>query len=157
MKNTFVAAILALTAITGIYAQGPGRPDRGGTPPTAEQMIERRVQRLTTLLTLDSSQQQQAKTIFTDEATAAQALRTTAQTAHEALQTAVKSGAADAQIDQLAAQVGTIQGQSLAIHAKAQTKFRLILNAAQKEKLDAAGDHGSGGPGGFPGRGGPRF
>ena len=157
MKKTFVAAILALTATAAMYAQGPGRPDHGGTPPTSEQMIERRVQRLTTLLTLDSSQQQQAKTIFTEEATAAEALRTTARTAHEALQTAVKSGAADAQIDQLAAQVGTVQGQALAVHAKAQTKFRLILTAAQKEKLDAAGDRGPGGAGGFPGRGGPRF
>jgi hypothetical protein len=160
MKKTIVAAILALTATTGLFAQG--RPERGGTPPTAEQMIDRRVQMLTTLLTLDSAQQAQAKTIFTDEATASKALQTGAQAAHEALQAAVKAGASDAQIDQLAAAVGTVQGQGAAIHAKAQTKFRLILNSAQKEKLDAAqSSHGPGGPGmggrgGFGG-GGPRF
>jgi Spy/CpxP family protein refolding chaperone len=158
MKKTILAAVMTLAAGSAIFAQGPGRGDRG-TPPTPEQMVERRVQMLTNLLTLDSSQQAQAKTIFTDEATASQALRDTAKTAHDALETAVKSGASDAQIDSLATQVGTVQGQAAAIHAKAQAKFRLILTAAQKEKLDS-----SSGMGGGPGWGGrgpmgsrPRF
>jgi len=156
MKKTIVTAILTLTAASAMFAQGPGRPGRGGTPPTPEQMVERRVQMLTTLLTLESSQQQQAKTIFTEEVTASQALRPTEEAAHDALQAAVQAGASDAQIDQLAAAVGLVQGQSIAIHSKAQAKFRLTLTAAQKEKLDAADDHrGPGGPGG-PGFGGVR-
>jgi Spy/CpxP family protein refolding chaperone len=138
MKRTIVAAILTLTAASAMFAQGPGRPEgSGGTPPTPEQMVERRVQMLTNFLTLDTAQQQQAKTIFTEAATASQSLRDSGKGAHEALEAAVKSGAADAQIDQLAGQVGVIQGQMTAIQAKAQAKFRLILNSAQKEKLDS--------------------
>ena len=151
------ATILTLTMAAATFAQGPG--GRGGTPPTPEQMIERRVQMLTTLLTLDTTQQQQAKTIFTDAATAGQKLRESSKTAHDALQAAVKTGASDGQIDQLAAQVGAVTAQGAAINAKAQSKFRSILNSAQKEKLDAReGERGPGprGPGGFGG-GHPRF
>src|SRR4051794_13604477 len=125
MKKTMLAAILTFAAATSMFAQGPPRGAR--TPPTPEQMVERKVQMFTNLLTLDSSQQQQAKTIFTDEITASQALDATMKAAHEALETSVKSGAADAQIDQLATQVGFAQGQRAGIHAKAQAKFRLIL------------------------------
>ena len=152
MKKTMLAALMTLAAASAMFAQGPGqgRGDRG-TPPTPEQMVERRVQMLTNLLTLDSSQQAQAKTIFTDEVTASQGLQDKVKAAHDALDTAVKSGASDAQIDQLAAAVGAVQGQATAIHAKAQAKFRLILTAAQKEKLDSSGP-GMGGPG-WGGRG----
>jgi len=152
--KTIAATILTLTiAVTG-FAQGPG--GRGGTPPTSEQMIERRIQMLTTLLTLDATQQQQAKTIFTNAATASQALREPSRAAHDALQEAVKGGASDAQLDQLAAQVGSLNGQAAAIHAKSQSKFRALLNSTQKEKLDSTeglrGPGGHGGPGGFGGR-----
>ena len=161
MRKTILAVMLAVTGVTGLFAQGgPRGGDR--TPPTPEQMVERRVAMLTTLLSLDASQQAQAKTIFTDEATASQALRDKMSDAHEALQTAAKSSASDSQIDALAAQVGAVHGQSVAIHAKAQSKLRAILNSAQKEKLDATrggfggGPHGPGGMGGGmmrPGRG----
>jgi hypothetical protein len=151
MKKTILAAVATLAAGSALFAQGGFGQGRGGTPPTPEQMVERRVQMLTNLLTLDASQQAQAKTIFTDEATASQALQEKAKAAHDALQTAVKSGAPDAQIDSLSAQVGVVQGQSTAIHAKAQTKFRLILNATQKEKLDSSRGGGPGGWGGGPG------
>lgn len=139
--------MVTLTTAFALFAQG--RPDgRGGTPPTPEQMVERRVQMLTTFLTLDASQQQQAKTIFTDEQTAGLALREPTKAAHDALQAAVKAGASDAQIDQLAGQLGTLEGRGAAIHAKAQTKFRLLLNATQKEKLDSLpGGRGFGRPG----------
>lgn len=153
MKKTILAAVLTLAAGSAVFAQGPGtgRGDRG-TPPTPEQMVDRRVQMLTTLLTLDASQQAQAKTIFTDEVTASQALQDKVKTAHDALDTAVKGGASDAQIDQFAAQVGLVQGQATAIHAKAQAKFRLILTSAQKEKLDSSRPGMGGGPG-WGGRG----
>lgn len=159
-----MAAVLTVAAATGIFAQAQ-TPAPGGhtprTPPTPAEMVDRRVQMLTNLLTLDSSQQAQAKTIFTDEITASQALDANTKTTRDALQAAVKSGASDAQLDQLAAQVGIVDGQRTAIHAKAQAKFRLILNSAQKDKLDSTeGRRGPGGPG-VAGRGGfggpPRF
>ena len=152
--KTIAATILTLALAVTTFAQGPG--GRGGTPPTPEQMIERRIQMLTTLLTLDTTQQQQAKTIFTNGLTASQALREPSKAAHDALQAAVKGGASDGQLDQLAAQVGSLNGQAAAIHAKSQSKFRALLNSAQKEKLDSTeglrGPGGPRGPGGFGGR-----
>jgi hypothetical protein len=150
MKTMMVVALMGLTAATGMFAQpGPGRPGGGRgdrTPLTAAEMVERRVQMLTTLLTLDAAQQAQAKTIFTDENTASEAIRAKVDTAQDALQAAVKGSASDSQIDQLAAALGTLHGQSLAVHSKAQAKFRGILNSAQKEKLDASrGGFGMGG------------
>jgi Skp family chaperone for outer membrane proteins len=157
MNKRFGVAFLALTAATGMFAQpGPGTPgDRRGdrTPPTAAEMVERRVEMLTARLTLDAAQQAQAKTIFTDENTAATALRTKIEAAQDVLQDAVKGSASESQIDQLAATVGTLHGQMLAVHAKAQAKFRAILNATQKEKLDTMRGGMGGGMG--PGRMGP--
>jgi len=121
------------------FSQGRGP---GGTQLTAEEMLAKRLERLTTLLSLDATQQAKAKTIFTDELTAATALRTNEQTARDALNTAVKASASDAQLDQLAAALGVIEGQMAAVHAKAQVKFRAILNSTQLEKLDALDDHG---------------
>ena len=136
MRNTILALMLAVTGVTGLFAQG-GPRSGNGTPPTPEQMVERRVARLATLLSLDAGQQAEAKKIFADEATASKALREKMRDAHDALQSAAKSSASDSQIDALAAQAGAVHGQSLAIHAKAQSKLRAILNSAQKEKLDA--------------------
>jgi Spy/CpxP family protein refolding chaperone len=158
MRKAILATMLAVTGVSGLLAQGGGR-SATRTPPTPEQMVERRITTLTTLLTLDADQQAQAKRIFANEATAAQGLRDKAREAQEALQAATKATASDSQIDALAAQVGSIHGQTLAIHAKAQSKFRAILNSAQKEKLDTVRGNfgegrGFGGPGG-PGRMGP--
>jgi Spy/CpxP family protein refolding chaperone len=153
MRKTILVLMLAVTGVTGLFAQG-GPRGGNGTPPTPEQMVERRVAMLTALLSLDSGQQAQAKTIFTDEATASQALRDKARDANDALQAAVKSSASDAQIEALAAQVGAVHGQSLAIHAKAQSKLRAILNSAQREKLDTTRGGFGGGPRGPGGMGG---
>jgi len=154
MKKTIIVACMALMTVTGLFAQGaPGR--RGDrTPPTPAEMLERRVQMLTTLLTLDAAQQAQAKTIFTNEQTEAEAIRAKVEPAQDALQAAVKGSASDSQIDQLAASLGTLHGQSVAVHSKAQSKFRAILNATQKEKLDTVRGGFGGGFRGGPGHGG---
>ena len=151
-KLVTVAALSALT-IFGQGPGGPGGPGRpgGGTPPSPEQMIERRIEHLTTLLTLTPSQVTQAKTIFTDEQKASETLRSSMETAHKALETAVKSNATDPQIDAAAAEVGRVHGQISAVHAKAQTKFRAILNADQQTKLDSMPLGPGGGPHGGPG------
>jgi hypothetical protein len=153
MRKMALVLMLALTGVSGLFAQG-GPRGGNGTPPTPEQMVERRVAMLTTLLSLDASQQAQAKTIFTDEVTASQALRDKMRDAHEALQSAAKSSASDSQIDALATQAGAVHGQSLAIHAKSQAKLRAILNSAQREKLDTIRGGFGGGPRGPGGMGG---
>jgi Spy/CpxP family protein refolding chaperone len=117
-------------------------------------MVERRIQHLTTVLELNTAQQAQAKTIFSEEATALQALQTRHREARTALQNAVQNTGLDADIDRAAAELGALHTQTTAKAGKAQAKFRAILTPEQKEKLDAMrgpGLRGSGGPGG-PGR-----
>lgn len=155
---------MAVVGISVLSAQpGPRGPrgDGSGTAPTAEQMIDRRVERLTTLLTLTPSQVTTIKALFTAEQTASAEQRTAMQTAQEALRTAVQSNAPEAQIDQAAANVGTVHGRMAAIHAKTQAKFLVALTAEQREKLETLGEgrgfHGTGGGGMMRQPGGPRF
>lgn len=125
------------------------------TPPstqTPEQRIARRVEYLTTLLTLQPSQVTQITTILTDEYKAASALDTSLQTARTAVRDAVTALASDATLDRLTAAAAQLEGQSEAIHAKAQVKLLTVLTADQRAKLDKFGGQGEGrGPGG-PGR-----
>jgi len=146
--------MLATVVLATASAQpGPSRGQGNGTPPSPEQMIERRIEHLTVLLTLTPSQQTLAKTIFTDEGNAATALRTQMEQAQANLRTAVDSRLSDAQIDAAAAQVGLVHGQMAAIRGKAQAKFSGILTPEQRDKLTKL-HPGPGGPGGF-GLGGP--
>ena len=165
-----VFAIATLSAVAVLAQMPPTTQER--TRPTPEQMVEHRVARMATLLSLTTTQQAQIRTILLDEMSAASALRSTAETAHTNLKAAVESRAGDAQIEAAASQVGLVQGQMAAVHAKAQVKLRGALTAEQLAKLEAlpgGGGHrpggpggmrgpgGPGGPGGFGGRGGARF
>ena len=153
MMKKMILTIAAL-GVSVLSAQPGPRP--GGTPPTPEQMVEKRLERLTTLLSLTPSQVTTIKALYTAEAAAVAALRTPMETAHTALRNAVNSNAPEPQIDSAAAQVGTLQGQMTAIHSKTQAKFLATLTAEQKAKLDTLGEgRGPGGPGGFGGHRGP--
>lgn len=155
MLKKFLLAFATVMLATASAQPAPGQGRGNRTPPTPEQMLERRIEHLTALLTLTPSQQAQAKTIFTDESTAASGLRTQMEQAQANLKTAVDSRQSDAQIDAAAAQVGLFHGQLAGIRGKAQAKFLGILTAEQRDKLSKLqpGMHGpGGGPGGF-GRG----
>ena len=147
-----ILAVSALSAMA-IFAQTTAPTER--TRPTPEQMVEHRVARMTTLLSLSATQQTKIRTILLDEVTASSALRSTAQTAHTNLKAAIDSRAGDAQIDAAASQVGLAQGQIAAVHAKAQVRLLSVLTAEQRAKLDAlpAGRGGMRGPGALPGGG----
>ena len=116
-------------------------------------MIQTRVSRLATLLGLTDTQQSQATTIFTNAYNASQTIQTSLQTAQQSLTSAVRANST-ATIDQVAANIGTLQGQLLAINAKADAAFYAILTTDQRTKYDAM-PHG--GPGGGFGPGGPGF
>src|SRR5438067_1012883 len=89
MRNGTISAVaLTMLSASFLFGQAAGTPP---TPPTDEQIVARRVARLTTLLSLTAAQQTQATTIFTTEQTAVAALRTGLQTSHTALQAAIKS------------------------------------------------------------------
>ena len=136
MKDTFLTVIASVMVAVSLGAQ-TAPPHHPGTPPTPQQMIERRVQQLTTTLGLTAAQQQQATTIFTDEVTAMQALQPKMKEARDALQNAIKTTGLDADIERAAAQQGTISAQIAAVQGKAQAKFRSILTVDQKQKLDS--------------------
>jgi hypothetical protein len=151
--GTLSASLLLAPAV---FAQGQFGPrDTPGTPPDPATMIANQVARLTTLLDLTTAQATQATSIFTAAQTTISALRTTLQSDQTSLQTAIKSNTT-ATIDQMAAAIGTIEGQILDARSQAEAAFYAILTTAQQTKLSAVGGLGllGGGPGG-PGRGGP--
>ena len=137
MKNTVVRFAAVAAVFAGlVLAQGPGFPGRG--PGQAGQQAPRQnfLDFLSTYLGLTDSQKQQATGIFDTARQAGQPLRDQLKQAHDALNTATKASKSDAEIDQLAAAVGNLIGQSTAIQAKASAKFNAILTADQRDKLD---------------------
>ena len=127
------------------------------TPPTPQQIVQQRVSRLTTLLTLNAMQVQQATDIFTTEETALSGLSASMKTARTALQTAIASNDT-AGIATAANTIGSLTTQQVTATATADGAFYAILNPtqqAQYSKLGGMRAGGRGGPGGFGPRGRP--
>ena len=145
--------LAALSAVL-VLAQPPGH--NGGTPADPATMIQMKVDRLATLLTLTDAQKTQATTIFTNAYNSSQSIQTSLQTDQQTLAAAVKANNTTT-IDQVATTIGTLQGQLTAINAKADAAFYALLTADQKAKYDALphGGPGFGGPGRGGFRGGP--
>lgn len=135
--SRFLAVIAATAALA--LAQGPRRGTPGGTPftpPDPQTMIERRVESLSTLLSLTSEQKAKATAIFTSAFSAGENLRTSLQSVHQSLLDAVKKNDTAA-IDQLSSTAGTLTGQLMAIERKADAAFYALLTPEQKAKFDA--------------------
>src|SRR5215471_3810033 len=94
--------------------------------PTTADLVERRVNALTRLLTLTTAQQQQATTIFTNSITAETSIRDNLRTARQSLSDAIKANAGST-IDQVATTIGSLTSQQTSIEAKADAAFYLIL------------------------------
>ena len=147
-----IAAFIMTFALTTslVFAQGSGK---SSTAPNPANAVERKVKFLTTLLGLDSTQQGEATTYFTNAATANKALRTSLQTARQNLQAAVEANNG-ADITTYASQIGQLQGQAGANNAMAEAQLYTILNQGQQAKLkefesQRHGMMGGIGPGGF--------
>jgi Spy/CpxP family protein refolding chaperone len=148
-----MAAVAAAAAGLG-FAQAPGT---GRRAPDPAKMLERRMERLSTVLNLTEFQKQQATTNFQAAAEATRALAPALQQANQALRAAAQSNAQAAEIDTLAANFGALTGKMRAIQVKSHAQFLATLTTEQKEKLQALGGMGMGarrGPRGGP-RGGP--
>jgi len=88
------------------------------------------------MLGLTANQQEQAKVILDDEEAARKPLVEQLKQASENLVSAQKTGAPDAEIDQLARNMASISGEILALDAKAQSKIYGQLSAAQKQRVE---------------------
>ena len=126
-----------------------------GAAPNPARFVQRRVNMLTTLLSLTSAQQAQATTIFTNSASADNTARASLRTAHTALNTAITNNDANG-IQQAASTIGTVTAQQAASDASAQAAFYQILTPDQQTKYTAfqAAGHGGMATSGFRGRGG---
>jgi len=136
-----------------VLAQGPGGGFRrgqanAGTPPTAADMVARRVQMLTKFLDLTSSQQTQVTTLLTNEASSLALNSPTLKTDRAALLDAIKAND-PGQIDTLTAQIAALDGQQNAIRSKTAASIYAMLDAMQKTKVGNGlrGILGGGGPG----------
>jgi Spy/CpxP family protein refolding chaperone len=156
-KPLFAFLVLMSFASALLLAQNSSNPPG---PPTPAMRVQHRVQFLTTMLSLNSAQQQQATTIFTNAATAEQAVHNSMKTAHQDLNNAVKANDAAA-IDQAAQAIASVMAQTISTQAKANAAFRQLLNADQQAKLDQLDSQGphvfavGGGGNFFFGMGGP--
>lgn len=146
MRKTILCALVLVAGAALSSAQ----TTTTGSAPNIATIVQQRVARLTTLLTLTSAQQTQATTIFTTELTSAQTIMTSLQTAHTAITAAIKKNDT-ATIDSESTTVGTLTGQLTDLQSKANAAFYAILTADQQTKYDQLGPGGGfGGPGGGP-------
>jgi Spy/CpxP family protein refolding chaperone len=147
MRKTLSAVLFATVAASAFsFAQT-------ATAPSIATIVEHRVARLTTSLSLTTAQQTQATAIFTNVLTADAANRTSLDTARSALKAAVKANNISV-INQTATSIGTLTGQITATDSLADAAFYALLTADQKTKFDAVGDSTGGGRGRFGGPGG---
>jgi Spy/CpxP family protein refolding chaperone len=127
ITRQFLTAALAICCAVPAFAQPAG---------TADRARGNRLDFLAGYLTLTDAQKTQAQSIFDAASTASETARGAAQSAHDALEAAIKTNPADAELDRLAAAVGVVHGQLAAIQAKAEAKFYALLTAEQKTKYD---------------------
>ena len=134
-----------------ILAQRGPRPmgGPGGTPPDPAKMIQMRVDRLATALSLTDAQKTQITQIFTNAESAAQNYRTASENNRTQLQDAIKKNDT-AGIDQAAMALGTASGQLSAIQGKAEAAVYALLTPEQKAQYDQMPHGGPGGMGGGP-------
>jgi Spy/CpxP family protein refolding chaperone len=153
MKSSLTRIIL-FVAIAAAIATAQNRRQ----PPDPTAHIQDHVNFMTTMLSLTPAQQQQATTIFTNEANTSKAFHDQMKSAHDALKTAIQKNDT-AGIDQSAATIGNLTSQMISSHAKAQAAFNQTLTPDQQAKMNQlhSHEHGMHGPGGHPmgGMGGP--
>ena len=155
VASCLIAAPMVLAA--GGQNSGPNA-NQDATPRREHRMgnnvqarVEHRVARLTKVLSLNSSQQQQATTIFTNAANANRPVFAELRTAGRSLATAVKSNEPASTIKQFSTTIGNDTGELVANEAAAYEQFYQILSPDQQTKLSQM--HRMGFRGGFGGRG----
>ena len=106
-------------------------------------MVANKVDRLTKLLGLSSTQAGEATTIFTNSLNLVTPLETTLHTDRQSMQTAVKTNDV-ATVESLSTNIGSLEGQMLAIQNKADAAFYAMLNPTQQNTLNQSHGFGRG-------------
>lgn len=132
-------AVLTLITVGLIAAPAAfARVDHAKTAnhrPNVAERIDHRVAYLTTVLSLTSAQQQQAKTIFMNAANANSAVFANLKTERQSLSKAVSGNEPASTIAMLSDAIGNDAGKLVANRAMASEQFRKILTAEQQAKL----------------------
>ncbi|HKD78208.1 MAG TPA: periplasmic heavy metal sensor [Candidatus Angelobacter sp.] len=144
-----------LKVITFVVLAGALAVAQRGNPPDPAQMVQHHVDFLTQHLSLTQQQQQQATSIYTEEANNSKSLRSQLRTAHQNLQEAIQKNNLGA-IEQESNTIGNLMGQMTMAHAKADAALFQTLSPEQQTKLTQMQSHhgrgmrGHGWPGGAP-------
>jgi Spy/CpxP family protein refolding chaperone len=125
------AAVFALITPAGLFPQRRPAPHREG-----ETWAERRTRDLAARLNLTDAQRQQVLALFTAADKDSAPVDEKLAQARRSLREATKKDAPDAEIEQLAATIGTLTGQLEAIQAKADAAFYKLLTTQQREQFD---------------------
>ena len=126
-----------------VFAQRPFGVMTSATPPDPATIVANKVERLTKLLTLNTSQASQATTIFTNALSLVTPIETSLRTDRQSLQTAVKANDV-ASIESLSTNIGSLTGQILTIQNKADAAFYAILSTTQQNTLNQSRGFGRG-------------
>jgi Spy/CpxP family protein refolding chaperone len=103
-------------------------------PPDPAEMVQHRVQHLTTILSLTSAQQTQALAVFTKTETSLRSVPERMHAAHDDLQIAIKNNDV-AGIEQAANAIGNLTKEVTVDHATGNAAFYQILTADQQAKF----------------------
>ncbi|MGA7622761.1 MAG: Spy/CpxP family protein refolding chaperone [Candidatus Acidiferrales bacterium] len=136
MKKTAIALALAciLTA-PAVFAQSTASTttEANGSGRTAN-MVQHRVNYLTTVLSLNSEQQTKITNILSTAAANKSTTHSSMKTAHSTLQSAIQSNDAAA-MEQAANSIGTLMAQETLAHAKTEAAIYQVLTPEQQTKL----------------------
>lgn len=133
MKRHLIGIAAAMALMAGLaFGQAAATPTTPSKPAKVGANLR---QRMLKNLNLTADQKTQAKAIMQAAKTAALPVRQQLQQGRASLEAAVKTGDG-AQIQALAASLGTLQGQALAIRSGAMAKFYAILTPEQKAKAE---------------------
>jgi hypothetical protein len=145
------SAAVALLAVGIAPAQGPGlgwgasaqmgaqNGTQAGAQTATQAMAEVRLTRLTQLLTLDATQQAQAKAIFETAQNSVAALQTQIVAARTALQSAARAGK---DVTAESAALAGLMAKAQAVQATAMGQFYNLLTPTQRDLFDKV--HGAG-------------
>ena len=150
MKKTAIAlALICMFASPALFAQATETaPDATSASTRGAKMVQHRVNRLTTVLSLTTAQQTQVTTILTNAMASHSTESASMKTAHTNLQNAIRSNDAAA-MEQAANSLGAMSAQKTLARAKIEAAIYQTLTPEQQAKMTQLETQGHRGKHGF--------